>query len=137
MHDVFTSDEFSAGSSYRSLVKQPLELMVHALRALGAHEQSAVALKASSGMGQALFDPPDVSGWPLNASWVSSTTILARVNFVSSLLSSVGKLPSSANAHLDHLDGVLSPATAALVGAASNDLERWTAVLASPEFQLK
>ncbi len=137
MRDVFTSPEFNSAVGYRSLVKQPVEFMVHALRALGGHGQSAMALQHASGMGQVLFDPPDVGGWPLNESWVSSNTVLARVNFVSSLLQAMPSLPAATDAHLHHLDGVLSPATASLLNSTSTDLERWTAVLASPEFQLK
>jgi uncharacterized protein (DUF1800 family) len=137
MHDVFSSDEFKAASSYRSLVKQPVEFMVHALRALGANDQSAIALRTASGMGQNLFDPPDVGGWPLNESWISSNTVMARVNFVTALMAAVKTLPTAANSHLHNLDGVLSPATASLLNASSTDLDRWTITLASPEFQLK
>ena len=137
MHDVFSSDEFKASASYRSLVKQPAEFMVHALRALDAGSQSALALRAASGMGQNLFDPPDVGGWPLNESWISSNTVLARVNFVTALLATRKSLPAATEAHIHNLDGVLSPATANLLNAASTDLDRWVLVLASPEFQLK
>ncbi len=137
MHDVFTSDEFKAASSYRSLVKQPVEFMIHALRALGAHDQSAIALRAASGTGQNLFDPPDVGGWPLNEAWISSNTVLARMNFVTALIAAIKTLPPATDAHLHNLDGVLSPATAGLLNAASTDLDRWILVLASPEFQLK
>ena len=137
MHDVFLSDEFKAEASYRSLVKQPVEFMVHGLRALGAHDQSALALRSASGMGQNLFDPPDVGGWPLNESWISSNTVMARVNFVTGLIAAVKSLPPATDAHLHNLDGVLSPATASLLNGASTDLDRWILVLASPEFQLK
>ena len=137
MHDVFMSDEFRAAANYRSLVKQPVEFMVQALRALEAPARTATALQYSSGMGQVLFDPPDVGGWPTNASWITSNTVLARVNFVTTLVAAVKKLPASEKAHQDHLDGVLSPATAKLLSSATTDQERWTLVLASPEFQLK
>jgi len=88
-------------------------------------------------MGQNLFDPPDVGGWRLNESWISSNTVMARVNFVTALMAAVKTLPTAANSHLHNLDGVLSPATASLLNASSTDLDRWTITLASPEFQLK
>jgi uncharacterized protein (DUF1800 family) len=137
MSDVFGSDEFKSAPSYRSLVKQPAEFMVHALRAVDAKELTPLAVAGASGMGQVLFDPPDVGGWPLNAAWISSDTVLARVNFVTSVLAAAKSLPAAGRAHLDQLDGVLGPATAALLDSATTDLERWTIVLASPEFQLK
>ena len=137
MHDVFSSDEFKSASSYRSLVKQPIEFMVSALRALGAESLGQLTQQHGSGMGQTLFDPPDVGGWPLNEAWISSNTVMARVNFVTALMQAVKDLPVSTDAHVQQLDGVLSPATAQLLSAASSDQERWTLVLASPEFQLK
>ncbi|HVD01695.1 MAG TPA: DUF1800 domain-containing protein [Candidatus Dormibacteraeota bacterium] len=137
MSDVFTSDEFKSASAYRSLVKQPAEFMAHALRAVDAVALTPLVIESASGMGQVLFDPPDVGGWPLNESWVSSNTVIERINFVTRLLASAGSLPAATRAHLDQLDGVLSPATAALLNSATTDLERWTIVLASPEFQLK
>jgi hypothetical protein len=36
-------------------------------------------------MGQILFEPPDVSGWRLGTDWFSTGTVLARMNFASSL----------------------------------------------------
>src|SRR6266849_5731270 len=61
MHAVFTSPEFTAAATYRTLVKQPTEFMVHAARALGAAGISRGIATSGSGMGQTLFDPPDVS----------------------------------------------------------------------------
>jgi len=140
MRDVFKSPEFVSATAYRSLVKSPTEFMVHALRALGAQSAAQVrlALTAAPNLGQVLFDPPDVGGWPNNEAWISSNTVVGRVNFVSSLLDSVkAALPSAKDAHRQHLDGVLSPQTAAALNQATDDHNRWLLVLASPEFQLK
>jgi uncharacterized protein (DUF1800 family) len=43
------------------------------------------ALGPLTNMGQNLFDPPDVAGWDLGRSWFSTGSMLARMNFVSSL----------------------------------------------------
>jgi uncharacterized protein (DUF1800 family) len=111
--------------------------MVGALRTLGAPGQTKLVTGSASNMGQILFDPPDVGGWPNNDSWISSNTVVARVNFVTNLLNAVKILPSAADAHKRHLDGVLSPQTASLLNQASDDRTRWMLVLAAPEFQLK
>ena len=37
-------------------------------------------------MGQQLFEPPDVGGWSLGASWFSTAAMLARMNFASNLI---------------------------------------------------
>ena len=89
------------------------------------------------GMGQMLFDPPSVGGWPENESWVSSNTMLARANFVTSAVQAVQKLPSAGNAHNTQIDGVMSAQTLKLLNEAMDDRRRWMVLLASPEFQLK
>jgi len=37
-------------------------------------------------MGQVLFEPPSVAGWPGGQTWLSSSTFFARVNFLDSFL---------------------------------------------------
>src|SRR5207237_6133906 len=140
MRDVFKSPEFVSATAYRSLVKSPTEFMVHALRALGAQSAAQVrlALTAAPNLGQVLFDPPDVGGWPNNEAWISSNTVVERVNFVTSALAqSAGNLPSAAYAATHHLDGVVGAQTAALFNQATDEKTRWFIALASPEFQLK
>ncbi len=137
MHAALTSPEFSADAGYRGLIKSPAEFMVHAARALGTGDLARVIATAGSGMGQTLFDPPDVNGWPNNESWISSNTVVERVNFVTSALARATPLPSSRDAVRTHLDGVLSGQTAGLLKQAADDRALWFIVLASPEFQLK
>ena len=137
MRDVFTSPEFLQPAAYRSLVKSPTELMVHVARALDAPQLSKTIAQSGAGMGQALFDPPEVGGWPTNASWVSSNNVLTRVNFVVTTLGGMQKLPPFGNAHQTHIDGIVSEQTALLLNSASDDATRWLILLASPEFQLK
>jgi uncharacterized protein (DUF1800 family) len=139
MHAVLTSPEFTADAGYRTLMKSPAEFMLHAAKAIGATSGiSKLIAAAGSGMGQTLFDPPDVSGWPNNDSWISSNTVVERVNFVTAALGQIKSSPPSASdaAHT-HLDGVLSAQTANLLDQATTDKARWFITLASPEFQLK
>jgi len=140
MRAIFTSAEFAADASYRSLIKSPAEFMVHTARALGVQPAAAAKVIAGSGsgMGQSLFDPPDVNGWPNNESWISSNTVVERVNFVTSALAQIkGPLPKASDALHTHLDGVLSPQTSTFLNQAADDRARWFILLASPEFQLK
>jgi uncharacterized protein (DUF1800 family) len=137
MRDVFMSPEFLQPAAYRSLVKSPTEVMLHIARALEQPALSRTIAQSGSGMGQALYDPPEVGGWPSNASWVSSNNVLTRVNFAVSTLGAMPKLPPFGSAHQIHLDGTVSPQTAQLLNSASDDQTRWLILLASPEFQLK
>jgi len=137
MRAVFTSPQFAA-SSYRTLVKSPAEFTLHAARALGLSNASKLIASAGAGMGQSLFDPPDVGGWPNNESWISSNTVVERVNFVTAALGQLKtSVPAASDAARVHLDGVLGPQTAALLNQAADDRARWFITLASPEFQLK
>ena len=137
MRDVFMSPEFSAPPAYRSLIKTPTEFMVHTVKALGDRTLSRIITQSGQGMGQMLFDPPSVGGWPQNESWISSNTMLARANFVTTVLQTLKKIPPSGGAHETHLDGVLSAQTLQLLNEATDDKKRWSIVFASPEFQLK
>jgi uncharacterized protein (DUF1800 family) len=140
MRDVFTSPEFLAPRTYRALVKNPTELMVHITKALGLGGQPQMTrgiAVAGSGMGQALFDPPEVGGWPANASWISSNNVLERVNFAQVTLTGLPQIPPFGKAYVTHVDGVVSPATAQLLNSSPDDATRWLILLASPEFQLK
>jgi uncharacterized protein (DUF1800 family) len=137
MRSVFLSPEFIADRSYRALIKSPVEYMVSALRALQAPQLARLVLDAGRGMGQVLFNPPDVGGWPNNDSWISSNTVIARVNFATTVLGSLSNLPPTRDVHQLHLDGVLSRGTAKLLAQAPDDRSRWTIVLMSPEFNLK
>jgi uncharacterized protein (DUF1800 family) len=136
MREVFTSPEFTADSSYRALVKSPTEFMIHTLKAVQAPQLSRLVVQSATGMGQVLFDPPDVGGWPNNEAWISSNNVVARVNFVGAVLGQAKSLPAGVDAPR-HLDTVLGPATAKLLNQAADDRARWLLALVSPEFQLK
>ena len=136
MRDVLTSPEFVADQSYRALVKSPVEYMIHTLKAVDAPQLTKLVVGASANMGQVLFDPPDVGGWPNNEAWISSNNMIARVNFATQVLGQLKPVPSAADAPR-HIDVVLSPQTASLLNKTSDDTGGWFLTLASPEFQLK
>jgi uncharacterized protein (DUF1800 family) len=96
MRDILMSPEFTAADTYRALIKSPTEADDPQPRRRSATRRSrAVIAGQGQGMGQMLFDPPSVGGWPENESWVSSNTMLARANFVTSAVQAVKKLPSA------------------------------------------
>jgi len=137
MRAIFLSPEFTSSDSYRALVKGPTELMVSAAKAIGTQSVASAIARSGTGMGQNLFDPPSVGGWPDSAAWVSSNTMLARANYVSNVLNATRALPTAMNAVQRQLDGVLGPETARALSVAPDERGRWFVILASPEFQLK
>src|SRR6202011_6312808 len=71
-----------SAKAYRALVKSPAELTAQTLRAPGADAKGFLAAaNAMAPMGQVLFYPPNVAGWPGGTSWINSSTLLNRINF--------------------------------------------------------
>lgn len=75
---VLLHDDFWAPVSRYALVKSPTDFVVSTLRCLGMPAADAGLLWSMDGMGQTLFDPPNVAGWKQNAYWVSTATTSAR-----------------------------------------------------------
>jgi uncharacterized protein (DUF1800 family) len=83
---LFTSPVFYSPRAYRSRVKSPVELTVGAIRALGVVTDAFSLPGVTARMGQALFNPPNVAGWPGGIAWLNSSTWLERMNFGNSIL---------------------------------------------------
>ncbi|SRR6266404_804412 len=90
---IFTSDEFFSERAFFSLVKQPVELVVGAIRMLGGTYNQGTNARGSNtlqtlsrNMGQDLFAPPDVAGWDPNLAWVNTASMLERFNFANTYL---------------------------------------------------
>jgi uncharacterized protein (DUF1800 family) len=137
MRAIFTNDAFTSAAAYRSLVRGPAEYMVATLRALSRPELAAKCETAGESMDQILYDMPTVAGWPSNQGWVSSGAWLARMNFAADVVAGGTSLPDPVAAVRTQLDGVVGPDTADVFNAGESDADRWYALLASPEFQLK
>ncbi|HJZ68522.1 MAG TPA: DUF1800 domain-containing protein [Blastocatellia bacterium] len=87
---IFTSDEFFSDRARFALVKSSVELIVGAIRMLGARynpgtsgrQENANILAGLSGLlGQELFNPPDVSGWPHGLGWINTANLLMRFTY--------------------------------------------------------
>jgi hypothetical protein len=68
-------------------VKTPAQLVIGTARLLGLEGvPMAQLVRAMDLMGQALFIPPNVGGWPRGDSWITTGSILTRYNFSSLVL---------------------------------------------------
>lgn len=84
---ILTSRAFYSPKAIRTQVKSPAQLVVGTVRLLGVDAiPIAQLVRAMDLMGQALFNPPNVGGWPRGESWITTATILARYNFSSLIL---------------------------------------------------
>jgi uncharacterized protein (DUF1800 family) len=80
---LLTSDAFYAPANRGVLVKSPIELVVGTMRQLELAPDGALPFAvAAAGMGQNLFSPPNVKGWPGGETWINTTTLLARKQFL-------------------------------------------------------
>ncbi|HEU5378106.1 MAG TPA: DUF1800 domain-containing protein [Ktedonobacteraceae bacterium] len=89
MRALLLSPQFSSAKAYRSRLKSPVEFTVGAYRALGIQGDGTGLPAITTLMGQTLFDPPNVSGWPgdkVSASWLNSGTWMTRLNYIDILL---------------------------------------------------
>jgi uncharacterized protein (DUF1800 family) len=77
---MFLHPEFRAAETRTALVKMPVEWVVGTLRALRL-EPSVNALTTLVGLNQVPFFPPDVSGWPANGAWLSTSSAQVRLEF--------------------------------------------------------
>jgi len=90
LHTVFRSQFFYSPRALNSVVKGPVPLAIGALKSMRAQlPPDELILGALRVMGQDLFFPPDVNGWPGGADWINSNTLLIRYNFANFLMHGV------------------------------------------------
>jgi uncharacterized protein (DUF1800 family) len=75
---VFLHESFWAPTTRYALVKTPTEFVVDVLRRVGLPAVHAGLPWANAGMGQVLFNPPNVAGWGENATWLSTAALGGR-----------------------------------------------------------
>ena len=113
MRALLTSPEFYSQRAYRTQIKSPVDMVVGTVKALSMDNNGKGFAELAAFMGQTLFDPPDVSGWPAGAAWVNSSSILQRVNLANRI--AMQNLPPLNRKELNDLflDGVPDPAVEA------------------------
>jgi uncharacterized protein (DUF1800 family) len=87
---VLRSKLFFADANIGNRVLGPAEFVAGTARALSMFDPapSTLALADWSGrIGQDLFDPPNVGGWPPGRAWIHTRSLIARTNYVTALVS--------------------------------------------------
>ncbi|MFM0054577.1 DUF1800 domain-containing protein [Paraburkholderia phytofirmans] len=86
LRGVFLSDAFWDDGNRGVLVKSPAEFVVGTLRAFDiGYDNTAPFASQIRTLGENLFYPPNVKGWPGGTTWINSSTLLARKQFVEQL----------------------------------------------------
>ena len=85
---IFMSRDFYSAPSMATHIKGPVELAVSTYKKLGLTEVPGVPdfNDATGALGQRLFHPPTVAGWPQGRNWITPGLLLERGNFARDLL---------------------------------------------------
>ena len=76
---LFTAPEFYAARTRGNRVKSPIRLLVGACRDFDLQGDVTPSLaQAIVPLGQELFNPPTVKGWPSGNEWITATTLALR-----------------------------------------------------------
>jgi uncharacterized protein (DUF1800 family) len=95
LRTIFTSPEFFSRAAYKAKVKSPFELVVSALRVVGARADSTPrTAQMVAKLGEPLYGHLAPNGYPERGdAWINTGAILARINF--GLVVAAGRVPGA------------------------------------------
>ena len=81
MRSIYMSDWFYDEENIGSRIKSPVELMASIGRQFGpSFTRENILLLVQRVLGQSLFEPPNVAGWPNGKEWIDSSSLIFRTN---------------------------------------------------------
>ncbi|TKC12458.1 DUF1800 domain-containing protein [Pedobacter polaris] len=87
LRKMFTSDWFYAATNVGTKIKSPAEFLVNLSREFFVtYNKPQVLIQLQSSLGQYLFNPPNVAGWPGGKSWIDSSSLMLRMKIPSMVL---------------------------------------------------
>jgi uncharacterized protein (DUF1800 family) len=117
-----------------ALVRSPIDFVVAAARQAGRTTLPAPVEGSLDRLGQVLFRPPSVKGWPSGTAWLTAGTLVERMRAAQALAEGVD--PASVPARLEQaFDGEVPPRLATVLAGAPAD-RRLALAFASPEYQV-
>ncbi|GAA3923871.1 DUF1800 domain-containing protein [Hymenobacter algoricola] len=84
---IFSADWFYDAANVGTRIKSPIELLAGIKRTLGLeleNEQPLIVFQKA--LGQTLFQPPNVAGWPGGRNWIDSSSLVFRLQLPQVLL---------------------------------------------------
>jgi uncharacterized protein (DUF1800 family) len=89
IYRILTSPWFTDPANQFTRYSWPAEYVARAIKEVGWQNFSLDKARSPlASMGQLLYEPPNVGGWPIGPGWFSTATMLARMNFAATLASS-------------------------------------------------
>src|SRR5262249_55970070 len=90
---ILRSRHFFSDYAYRQRIKSPVEYVLTSVKAVGQGFVSPQSLVSKcDAMGQQLYAPPNVKGWPGGQNWLNPATLLARPNSAQALSARTGQI---------------------------------------------
>jgi hypothetical protein len=88
MTRILLSRDFYSPASYATQIKSPAHLVVSTYRKMGLRQVPTIPDfgRMTGGLGQSLFDPPNVAGWAGGRTWITPATLLQRGNMFRDVL---------------------------------------------------
>ena len=85
---IFLSKDFYSPSAFATQIKSPVHLVVSTYRKMSLGQVPTIPDfgRMTSGLGQSLFDPPNVAGWAGGRTWITPSTLLNRGNLFRGVL---------------------------------------------------
>ncbi len=92
LKEIFTSKVFYSEAVMGQQIKSPTQFLLEGHKDVGA---VTVDLKSTyygiQKLGQSLFNPPNVSGWPAGETWINSSTLSARYELSTMMVNLIDK----------------------------------------------
>ncbi len=105
MRALLTSESFYASQNRAVLIKSPVELVVGTLRLFEIHPSDLRPVSlAARNLGQDVFAPPNVKGWPGGEAWINSATLLGRRQLLARLFRAE-EMPTLPEDDMNNRDG--------------------------------
>jgi len=109
MEDIFTSDWFYDEKNIGAKIKSPIELLAGIQRILPMELENQEAMTfLQRALGQMLFYPPNVAGWPGGKTWIDSSSLMLRMR-IPQLINDVDELNVKPKDDDDQMMGKRSP----------------------------
>jgi uncharacterized protein (DUF1800 family) len=82
MRRMLLSKDFYSAPSVATQIKSPVHLVVSTYRKMGLRDVPTIPDfgRMTGGLGQTLFEPPNVAGWAGGRTWITPATLLQRGN---------------------------------------------------------
>lgn len=105
MQAMLTSDAFYALENRGSLIKSPVEFVVGTLKQFEISPPNMRPFVMTAALlGQNVFAPPNVKGWPGGERWINSASLLGRKQFIENLFKHRSRVEAGMSAMIDMAD---------------------------------